>query len=461
MTMKKRKMNNYSIIRISTVFVLAVALVTSTVAIPFLPRTGAEPLAPPNVPSDPKPANSSTNISINADLSWNCTDPDNDTVFDVYFGTSNPPDKVATAFPNTTYDPGTMNYSTKYFWQIIASDDNESTSGPIWEFRTKTNNPPIFGTPSPTNGSTGNPLSFVWSIPINDPEGNNFSWTIQCSNGLVNSGNGATNGTKTLSLSGLVYSKNYKVWVNATDTGGSGNYTRKRYTFTTKQHTELTVNITQPLENKLYFNDVEKSFPLPGNTIIYGKVTIKANVTSDSGVSKVVFYVDGKPKFNDTEAPYEYLWQQIISFNGLSLTHTIKVIAYDSEGHNASAQINVTKWRFHPLPWIMAGIAVASRLVLHTTVVGLFYNIQESRLSVSFYALSAHYKTVGPFQLRKGNLYFKHCTGGRLIGPTTITKLGLFHKFAIGSFTFIGNVNDNKIGMGGSLLTRILQRRSS
>ena len=106
-------------------------------------------------------------------------------------------------------------------------------------------------------------------------------------------------------------------------------------------------------------------------------------------------------------------------------------------------------------------MAIASRLVLHTTVVGLFYNVQESRFSVSFYAIRAHYKTVGPFQMRKGNIHFKHCTGGILIGPTTLTKMGLFHKFAIGSFTFIGNVNADKIGLGGSLLSRILQRRSA
>lgn len=86
MTMKNRKMNNYSLMRISTVFVLVVALVTSTFAIPFVPRTGAELLAPPNVPSDPNPDNGSTNISVYSVLSWNCTDSDNDTVFDVVLG---------------------------------------------------------------------------------------------------------------------------------------------------------------------------------------------------------------------------------------------------------------------------------------------------------------------------------------------------------------------------------------
>jgi hypothetical protein len=61
-----------------------------------------------------------------------------------------------------------------------------------------------------------------------------FSWTIQCSNGQTNSGSSSSNGTKSLSLSGLAYATTYKVWVNATDPTGSGTFTRKWYAFTTK-----------------------------------------------------------------------------------------------------------------------------------------------------------------------------------------------------------------------------------
>jgi hypothetical protein len=107
-----------------------------------------------------------------------------------------------------------------------------------YTFTTKTNqtadNPPVFGKPSPANGSTGNPLGFTWSILMNDPEGDDFDWTIQCSNGQTNSASGASNGTKTLPLSGLSNATSYRVWVNATDSTGSGLYTRKWYTFTTK-----------------------------------------------------------------------------------------------------------------------------------------------------------------------------------------------------------------------------------
>ena len=80
----------------------------------------------------------------------------------------------------------------------------------------------------------GTCLSLTWSIPINDPNGNTFSWTIQCSNKQNTTGTSATNGTKTLSLSGLKNATSYKIWVNATDPTGSGLYTRRWYTFTTK-----------------------------------------------------------------------------------------------------------------------------------------------------------------------------------------------------------------------------------
>jgi hypothetical protein len=347
---------------------------------------------------------------------------------------------------------------------IIAWDNHsESSSGPQWEFKTesKVNTPPVYGIPSPANGSINNPLNLSWNILISDPNGDSFSWTIQCSNGQSNNGTGATNGTKSLAISSLAYATTYKVWVNATDPNGSGLYSRKWYTFTTKQTQGINVIITKPIQGMFYFNDAEKMSFSGNNTIVYGKITIEANVTSNTNITKVEFWIDGKLIDTVNQAPYSIVWKPVIQFNSaLSLKRTITVKAYDDKDNNASANITITKWRFHPLPWIIAGLAVASRLVLHTTVVGLFYNVQESRFSVSFYAIRAHYKTIGPFQMRKGNIHFKHCTGGILIGPTTLTKMGLFHKFAIGSFTFIGNVNADKIGLGGSLLSRILQRRS-
>jgi hypothetical protein len=192
---------------------------------------------PPNPPSSPSPGDGAINVPIYSDLSWIGGDPNpGDTVtYDVYFGTSSTPPKVIGNQSATTYDPGTMNYLTSFYWKIVAWDDSgASSAGALWVFTTKANSPPVFGTPSPLNGSAGNPLGLTWSILISDPEANPFSWTIQCSNGQGSSGSEASNGTKTLVLSGLSYGTSYKVWVNATDSGGSGQYTRKWYTFTTK-----------------------------------------------------------------------------------------------------------------------------------------------------------------------------------------------------------------------------------
>jgi len=135
-----------------------------------------------------------------------------------------------------------------------ADDDNGDNSGSAYVFTKENvvNQPPAFGTPAPSNGSINNPISFAWSIPINDPEGDFFSWTIKCSNGQVNSDIGVMNGIKSLLLSGITYSTAYNVWVNATDPVGSGLYTRKWYTFTTIASTPPnTPYITGPTKGKV------------------------------------------------------------------------------------------------------------------------------------------------------------------------------------------------------------------
>jgi hypothetical protein len=200
---------------------------------------------------------------------------------------------------------------------------------------------------------------------------------------------------------------------------------------------------------------------LTRNTIIYGKITITANVSSETDVAKVEFYVDGKLKETVTVAPYTYVWQPFIQFNGLSLKHTIKVIAYDTSGHNATAELNVTKWRFHPLPFIVAGVALASSLISRTTVRGLVFNLKESKIAVSFYAIRTHFKTIGPFKSARGVINFKSCMGGVLIGPVKLVRFGPFHKFAYGTFTVLGNVHYNTGGFGQGIIKQLIQPKTN
>lgn len=114
----------------------------------------------PNIPSNPNPANHATWVEINTNISWTGGDPDiGDTlVYDVYFGTSTNPPLISVHQYATTFNPGTMNYLTTYYWKIVSIDRySATTTGPIWNFTTvyAPNNPPyVPSSPSPTNGST-------------------------------------------------------------------------------------------------------------------------------------------------------------------------------------------------------------------------------------------------------------------------------------------------------------------
>jgi hypothetical protein len=193
----------------------------------------------------PTPANGSTNRPLSFTWSIPINDPEGD-LFSWSIHCSNGQTNSASGATNGTKSLALsgLAYSTTYKVWVNATDPAGSGqyTRAWYTFTTKVNQPPVFGSPTPSNGSTNQPLSLTWSIPINDPEGDLFSWTIQCSNGQTNSGTGASNGTKSLALSGLAYSTTYKVWVNATDPTGSGLYTRRWYSFTTQQQQNVPPN---------------------------------------------------------------------------------------------------------------------------------------------------------------------------------------------------------------------------
>ena len=106
---------------------------------------------PPYVPSNPHPVNNSEDISLDASLSWIGGDPNIDDIitYDVYFGTSNPPLKVSSNQSVAIYNPGALEFSTTYYWKIVAWDNHGlSTDGSTWQFTTRneSNRPPY--TPS-------------------------------------------------------------------------------------------------------------------------------------------------------------------------------------------------------------------------------------------------------------------------------------------------------------------------
>jgi len=107
----------------------------------------------PGIPSDPSPADGATGVALSPTLSWTSTDASS---WDVYFGTSSPPPKVATV-STTSYAPGTLNYGTQYFWKVVALNACGSTEGSVWSFTTQQGILNYTLTISDTTGGTTNP----------------------------------------------------------------------------------------------------------------------------------------------------------------------------------------------------------------------------------------------------------------------------------------------------------------
>jgi len=98
-------------------------------------------------------------------------------------------------------------------------------------------------------------------------------------------------------------------------------------------HAGAEVKIVKP-EKALYLFD-KKIMPLP-SPIIIGNIKMEAVPFSSYSIKNVTFYIDGEMKFKDSEAPYQWLW------NERSIgRHDIMVKAYDANGSMASDEINV------------------------------------------------------------------------------------------------------------------------
>lgn len=90
-----------------------------------------------DVPSG-SPPHGSSNQSINPRLCWSCTDPEGDSIFyDIYFDDVDGSTLVIADQAEHYYEPNTLNYSTTYFWKVVAKDKaGNKTTSPVWVFTT-------------------------------------------------------------------------------------------------------------------------------------------------------------------------------------------------------------------------------------------------------------------------------------------------------------------------------------
>ena len=183
---------------------------------------------PPNPPSNPNPVNGATNVNINSDISWSCSDPDgDDLVYDVYFekDDSTPDILVSNDQTAKTFNPGTLDYGATYYWKIIAKDVyGETTTGPVWHFTTeiKPNSAPE--KPARPSGQTqGNiNVGYIYSSFSNDPDGDQvfywFDWDDDTNSGW----DGPYSSGISVSVKHTWYQEGgYQIKVKAKDTFGA------------------------------------------------------------------------------------------------------------------------------------------------------------------------------------------------------------------------------------------------
>ena len=93
-------------------------------------------------PKDPVPASGATNQPVHVSLSWSDGDAGHPAQsWDVCFGIHDNPPAVSSAQSARTCDPGTLQPSTTYHWNVVARySDGGQTRGPEWTFTTSSSN---------------------------------------------------------------------------------------------------------------------------------------------------------------------------------------------------------------------------------------------------------------------------------------------------------------------------------
>ncbi|UCD14469.1 MAG: hypothetical protein JSW60_03370 [Thermoplasmatales archaeon] len=377
---------------------------------------------PPYEPSNPDPENGTTDVDINKILNWTGGDPDScdDVTYDVYFGTNSTPPKVSSNQTGTSYDPGSLDLLTTYYWMIIAWDNHSaSNESLIWNFTTRGNSPPNPpSNPSPGDGATNIDINADLSWTCSDPDDDTLIYDV-----YFEADDSSPDELVSLDQSGttyepgmLNYSTTYYWKIIAEDTIGESTE-GSIWSFTTEAPPPPEVEITKPEERTFYLINTDL-FPLIMNTIVYGPIDIEVNATSEVGIDRVEFYIDGELKDTVNDEPYKMRWGPIRSGR-----YTITAIAYDNNGQNNSDEIKVLKWRFHPILWIAAGVFMLRKIPLpfkFTYIRGTVVNL----------------KRVGnEYRARAVRLHFTEFGGiTRISGVTKLRKISFTHTPFIRTF---------------------------
>jgi hypothetical protein len=132
--------------------------------------------SPPYAPFNPSPTNATQGVSLEVSMNWLGFDVDGDPLtYDMYFGTATPPPLIAEDLVAGHYSPGTLAFSTAYYWRVVSRDSTgQETSGPIWWFGTRPENypPNLPVAVAPVNDAQGVSVTptLSWAVSDIDPD---------------------------------------------------------------------------------------------------------------------------------------------------------------------------------------------------------------------------------------------------------------------------------------------------
>ena len=105
-----------------TLVVCLICFVIGAASIPAFAETMLN--NPPNIPSDPHPADGAVDIGLKTHLSWTGGDPDpgDKAVYDLYFGTASEPELLVANLEMPNCYPGVLQNNTQYYWKVVGRD---------------------------------------------------------------------------------------------------------------------------------------------------------------------------------------------------------------------------------------------------------------------------------------------------------------------------------------------------
>jgi hypothetical protein len=130
---------------------------------------------PPCKPHNPRPMNGTTGVASGPWFTFEgCDDPDGDIVtYDIYFGYTNPPQKIISNGSSPKFDPGILEPNKTIYWKFVCWDEHgASAEGPIWQFTIPPNYSPYPARdPKPPDKAENVPVNAVLNWTGWDPNG--------------------------------------------------------------------------------------------------------------------------------------------------------------------------------------------------------------------------------------------------------------------------------------------------